>query len=161
MGTEKPANGTATTVVAVTNGKLGTHLSVNGKPATQFKVMGKLTPTSLVAAVRRTVGKPWDHPNVEVLIIGTRNDGTPGWDVINPDDLAKECPHPVSFISEAQALHRALRNPGTNGYIILAAAPREDGVVVGSARWWISTGDNVERVDVRIPHADLPIYTLL
>lgn len=162
MGNTTAAGGTPRTV-AVTHGKTGVYASVDGSEPRKLKVTGGPSVVTLAAALDTFAGAGID---LRVLLVGTCHSGEPGWDKIDPQKL-KQLLSPgagdgaettatceVVAMSEAGALHRARRDQGVVGYIILATALRhpdgglEADNIVGSTRWWIGDGRAVTRQDV-------------
>lgn len=144
MTTDTVVGGSHT--VALAFGKSGVHASVDGATARSLPVKGKLNAESLAAAL-----DIFTSPDVTttVLLIGTRADGTPGWDQIDPDELTKSMPHEVFFLSEAQALALEPGDKKPAAWVILATTGSGD-AIRGSARWWVQNADSaVTRVDVQ------------
>ena len=137
-------------IVALAKGKKGVFASVDGGETTPFKVVGEVNAANLAKALDM-----FTDTATTLLIIGTRSDGTPGWDGLDPTDLSKLVACEVHYLSEAQAFHREYATGSLAAYIILATTHREgtDGSepdhLLGSARWWVEGPTGVERVDVQ------------
>jgi hypothetical protein len=81
----------------------------------------------------------------QVFIIGTRADGTAGWDEIDAAALTGIVNHPLTFLTEGEALHAAGAGDGKpSGYLILAEKPAFSPTdALGSARWWVASDQGV------------------
>lgn len=125
--------------IALAHGKTGVHAAVDGQKPHPLSVRGELNSESLAAALNTFTA---DGVVTKVILIGTRADGTPGWDEIDPDAFVKGTPHEVHFLSEAQAYGLAPIEKRPVAWIILATA-NSNGEVKGSARWWVQDADDV------------------
>jgi len=157
MTTDMVAGGSRTIALAL--GKTGAHVSVSGNKPKSFPIKGTLNAASLAAALDMFTS---DGITTTILVIGTRADGTPGWDQIDPDELTTATPHDVFFFSEAQALALEPGGKEPAAWIILATA-KVGGTTKGSARWWVHNSENgtVKRVDVEYLGTNFgQVYTL-
>jgi hypothetical protein len=120
MTEDTAAAGGGSRVIALVLGKTGIHMSVDGSEPTPLALnahSGKpaaLTIESLLDALDPLILA--DH-TIDVLLIGTRPDGTPGWHQFDIQEANAASPDNVHFTaqSEAQALHEsymASTNPG-------------------------------------------------
>jgi|GEM_PF-5723057 len=133
--------------VALAHGKTGVHASVDGDTPRSFPIKGELNADSLAAALELFANDA--GTTATILIIGTRADGTPGWDAVDPDELVKATPHQVFFFSEAEALNLEPSDREPTAWIILATTG-SGSTLKGSARWWMQHPEEgtVERADV-------------
>lgn len=179
--------------IALVLGKSGVHFSVDGAPATPLELPvvdgGKLplTPGTLLDALDHLL---LAEMTVDLVVIGTRADGTAGWDNFDTDELESIAPAEVhvSAYTEAGALNRSVmrstnegdllvcdvqtsefaygkqalgaENPPSPAYAVFATI-EEGGRPRGSVRWWSGIGEHVEPETVWFLEQDFgPIYTL-
>ena len=162
MGNDTVAGGSRRTV-ALAAGKRGVFVSINGGDTERLKVEGDLNTEALAASLGSL-----NEPDTTLLVIGTRSDGTPGLNDIDPVGLRKALPDAtIAFLSEAQAMQHALSPEGVNAYVILATALREPadgevvGNIIGSARWWVQQPDGkISSVPVTYLGNQGDIYTI-
>jgi hypothetical protein len=127
-------------ILAVAYGKTGVHLAMDGGAARPVKVEGgKINAATIAQALQEF------NPGA-VRLVGTRHNGTPGWDMVEPEELQSKLPGcTVECLSEAQALHLGRTSTEPEAYTILATRP-DDGHIVGSARWWVEDTDSVVKL---------------
>lgn len=114
--------------IALILGKTGMHASVNGGDPTPLPLPEEdgqtplLSASSLLAALNHFA---LADTNTRILIIGTRDNGTAGWNEVDPRELEDYGPKTLTFefLTEAHALQRGYRNAREGDFLARSTYP--------------------------------------
>lgn len=148
---QNKAGGSLVAALTVVDG--GVKIIVGeGKPK-NFPITGELNAENLADKLGNLPPEKFGT----ILLVGTRSDGTAGWDGVDADGLKAATSHNILWLTEAAALHSHLAQDGKQaGYIILA----NNVMYGGSARWFVQAGDGVMIVNVQCVSVNNELFTI-